>query len=330
MLNFNSQIEEPAIVEDFRAGGSIAKRLLANNMNIDALRNNDTLTYDAWKNIDDVVLRIYQLRLQGVADLQAAGLTYGTDGLGQTVLQFQDESDITDAELTMDGISKTRRDRPEYDTNYLPLPIISKDFSFSAREIEASRRNGNGLDTRMVEKATRKVAEKAEEMLFQGASAYAFGGGTIRGYEDHPNRNTGSVTAAWASASGANILTDTIAMKNAAIADRKYGPYNMYVSTSIEGNLDQNFTTNYPTTLRQRILQVANIANVKVIDKMTAGGVLLVSMQSDVVRLVEGLPIKVVEWSTDGGMMVHFKVMTIIVPQIFKDQENRSGVQHWS
>ena len=63
---------------------------------------------------------------------------------------------------------------------------------------------------------------------------------------------------------------------------------------------------------------------------MTAGGVLLVSMQSDVVRLVKGLPINTIEWSTDGGMMVHFKVMTIIVPQIFSDQSNRSGVIHYS
>jgi len=104
----------------------------------------------------------------------------------------------------------------------------------------------------------------------------------------------------------------------------------MYVATNIEGNLDQNFTTNYPVTVRQRILQVENITELKVIDKMTAGGVLLISMQSDVVRLVQGLPIQTVEWSTDGGMMVHFKVMAIIVPQVFKDQSNRSGVIHYS
>jgi len=333
-LDFNNRIDAPAnvgTVENFlQGGGDIAHKLIQNNMDIKSLRNNATLTYDAWKKIDTSVLREYQIRLQGVADLQAAGLTFQTDGLSQTVLQYQDESDITDAELNMDGVNKTDRDRPEYDTNYLPLPIISKDFSFSAREIAASRMNGNGLDVRMAEKAARKVAEKAEEILFQGSSSYTSGGGTIYGYEDHTNRNTGSVTAPWASTTGANILTDTIAMKNAAIADRKYGPYTMYVSTNIEGNLDQNFTTNYPVTIRQRILQVDNITNIKVIDKMTAGGVLLVSMQSDVVRLVQGMPITTLEWSTDGGMMVHFKVMTILVPQIFADQSDRSGIIHYS
>lgn len=339
LRNYNEQMSESAsvgTVDEFLGGasGDMAHTLIANNMNVGSLRNNATLTYDAWKNIDTAVLREYQIRLQGIADLQAKGLTYQTDGLNQTMLQYQDESDVTDAELNMDGINRTERDRPEWDTLHLPLPIISKNFSFSAREIAASRNTGQSVDVRMAEMAARKVAEKAEEILFQGASAYTAGAsgetGTIRGYEDHPNRNTGSVTAAWASTTGANILTDTIAMKNAAIADRKYGPYTMYVATNIEGNLDQNFTTNYPVTVRQRILQVENITELKVIDKMTAGGVLLISMQSDVVRLVQGLPIQTVEWSTDGGMMVHFKVMAIIVPQVFKDQSNRSGVIHYS
>lgn len=335
LVNYNRFIDAPANVGTLDAmvggGGDIGHRLIANDMKVNkALRTNTVLTYDAWKNIDTAVLKEYQIRLTGVADLQSRGLTYNTNGLSDTVLQYQDESDITDAELNMDGVNVTDRDRPEYDTNFLPLPIISKDFSFSAREIAASKKGGNGLDIRMAEKAARKVAEKAEEILFQGASAYTFGSGTIRGYEDHPNRNTGSVTANWSSASGANILTDAIAMKQAAIDDRKYGPFQMYVSTSAESNLDQNFTTNYPVTIRQRILQIENIQSVKVVDKMTADGVLLVSMQSDVVRMVQGMPITTLEWSTNGGMMIHFKVMTILVPQIFADQSNRSGVIHYS
>jgi|TARA_R100001530_G_scaffold51188_1_gene38019 uncharacterized linocin/CFP29 family protein len=339
LRNYNEQMGESAsvgTVDEFLGGasGDMAHTLIANNMNVGSLRNNATLTYDAWKNIDTAVLREYQIRLQGIADLQAKGLTYQTDGLNQTMLQYQDESDVTDAELNMDGINRTERDRPEWDTLHLPLPIISKNFSFSAREIAASRNTGQSVDVRMAEMAARKVAEKAEEILFQGASAYTAGAsgetGTIRGYEDHANRNTGSVTAAWASTTGANILTDTIAMKQAAINDRKYGPYTMYVATNIESNLDENFTTNYPVTIRQRILQVENITELKVIDKMTSANVLLISMQSDVVRLVQGLPIQTVEWSTDGGMMVHFKVMTILVPQVFKDQSNRSGVIHYS
>lgn len=332
----NNRIEDPATVmglDEFLAsggGGSMAQKLIANNMNVKCLRENATLTYDAWKHIDTAVLPAAQQRLVGVADLITRGLTFQTNGLAQTVLQYQDASDVADAEINMDGINIGARDRKEYDTNFLPLPIVSKDFSFSAREIAASNRTGEALDTAMAERAARKVSEKVESMLFTGVSAYTAGGGTIRGYEDHPDRNTASVTAAWASASGANILTDTIGMKNAAISKRYYAPYVMYVSTNIEGNLDENFTVNYSTTIRQRILQVDGIQDVKVIDKMTAGAILLVAMQSDVVRIIQGLPINTIQWDSSGGLMVHFKVMVILVPQIRSDQDNRSGVVHYS
>ena len=332
----NNRLDDPAqvmSVDDFLAsggGGGMASKLIQNDMNIECLRTNDTLTYDAWKHIDDVILPAAQQRMVGIADLIMRGLTHQTNGLAQTILQYQDASDVADAELNMDGINIGARDRKEYDTNYLPLPIISKDFSFSAREIAASNRTGEALDTANAEAASRKVIEKAEEILFQGASAYTAGGGTIRGYEDHGNRNTGSVTAAWSAASGANILTDTIAMKNAAIADRYFKPYQIYVGTAIEGNLDANYVSNYPTTIRQRILQVDGIEDIKVIDKMTAGAVLLVSMQSDVVRVIQGLPVTTIQWDSSGGLMVHFKVMAIIVPQIRADQTGKSGVIHYS
>ena len=53
-------------------------------------------------------------------------------------------------------------------------------------------------------------------------------------------------------------------------------------------------------------------------------------MTSDVVRLVEGLPITPVEWTVEGGTIFNFKVMTIRVPQIRADQDGNSGVVHYS
>lgn len=332
--DFNDRIDDPAKVmelDEFLAsggGGGMAKRLIANNMNVECLRTNDTLTYDAWKHIDTAVLPAAQQRLAGVADLIAAGLTFPTNGLAQTILQYQDASDVSDAEINMDGVNVGGRDRKEYDTNYLPLPIISKDFSFSAREIAASNVSGEKLDTAMAERAARKVAEMAEQVLFLGASAYTMGGGTIRGYEDHPDRNTGTVTSAWAT--GANAMTDVRAMKAASILDRYFKPYHLYVGTTLESTLDDNYVSGYPTTIRDRLLQVDGVDKIQVIDKMTVGSALLVSMQSDVVRIVQGLPITTIQWDSSGGLMVHFKVMAILVPQIRSDQENRSGVQHWS
>jgi hypothetical protein len=67
-----------------------------------------------------------------------------------------------------------------------------------------------------------------------------------------------------------------------------------------------------------------------VIDKLPADTVLLVEMTSDVVRWVNGMNLQNVEWSTEGGMISHYKVMTIQVPQVRADQEGQSGVVHIS
>ena len=68
--------------------------------------------------------------------------------------------------------------------------------------------------------------------------------------------------------------------------------------------------------------------DVKVIDTLTAHNVLLVQMTSDVVRLVQGLGITNVEWSTEGNMITKYKVMTIQVPQVRCDYNLKSGVTH--
>jgi uncharacterized linocin/CFP29 family protein len=313
-------------------GGSMGKRLLASNFNVNSLRTNDVLLYDEWKEIDRVVLQAAQVRLRGVADLLGAGLTYNVDGLRKTVLGYQDAGDIEAAELSMDGLTKSRRDRPTYTTSYLPLPIIHKDFAMSARELNETRAGNQPLDTTMATLSARMVAEKAEELLFLGSSSFTFGGGTIYGYTDHPNRNTFTLSVQWdsSSATGETILQDVRDMKQAAINDRHYGPWIIYIPTNYETVMDDDFKANSDKTIRQRILEVEGVQDVRVSDKLTANEVIFVHLSADVVRMVEGLNITTVDWETEGGMQLNFKVMAILVPQIRADQNGRSGIIHGS
>ncbi|GAF68285.1 unnamed protein product, partial [marine sediment metagenome] len=217
-------------------GGAVAAKLLRNNMDVECLRTNETLLHEEWLTIDKVVLEAAQLRQVGVADLRSRGLTHTVpNGLSKTVLGYQDMSDIEDAVASMDGLTRGERDRPEYDLAYLPLPIIHKDFSFTAREIAESRNGGQPLDTTMASMAAQKVTEKVENWLYQGSGTFTYGGGTIYGYEDAPQRTTRSMaTAAWDTDTAANILTQVIAMKQDLIDDRRYGPYVLYVPTAYE------------------------------------------------------------------------------------------------
>jgi hypothetical protein len=51
-------------------------------------------------------------------------------------------------------------------------------------------------------------------------------------------------------------------------------------------------------------------------------------MTSDVARAINGMDITTVQWETQGGMRVNFKVMAIQVPQIRSDFNGRTGIVH--
>ena len=336
-----------------KGSGPLAQRLLANGMNVGAMRpwvgndgrayinvngqaslvTNATLRKDEWKQYDEAALQMSTERLVGISDLLSRGLTYNiSNGLGTTVLEYEDVSDLQAAQMSMDAVTRGTNDRPEFDINYLPLPIIHKDFQSNIRVLNASRTTGQPLDTTTAGLAGRKVAELLEQYLFQGASTYTYGGGTLYGYMDSPTRNTGSLTANWddSAATGDTILTDVRAMKQALIDAKHYGPYVLYIPTNFETAIDDDFKANSDKTIRQRLLEINGISDVKVADKLTDDNVIMVQMTSDVVRLVVGLPVTTVEWQTEGGMIFHYKVMTIQVPQVRADQDDNSGIAHWS
>ena len=293
--------------------------------------DNATLQRDEWKQLDDAVLKISEERLGGIQDLIDNGLTFDLgNAMGTTVLEWHDISDAMEASLTMDGVTRGKGDRPNYGTHYLPIPIIHVDYEITARVLEASRKLGNPLDTTSAERAARKVNEKLEEMLFTDVS-YSFGGGAIKSYLNFADRNQVSLTENW-DASGktaAEILADVLNLKQASIDAYHYGPWMLYIPTAYETTLDGDYDATTPgTTIRERILKIAGIKGIKIIDKLTANNVLLVQMTTDVVRLVRGLGIQNIEWQTEGKFITKYKVLTIQVPQIRSDQDGKCGIVH--
>ena len=295
------------------------------------VNTNGTLRRDEWKALDAAVLKISENRLNGIQSLISNGLTHNLgNAMGTTVLETHDMSSVEGAEMTMDGISRSKGDRVEFSTTYLPIPIIHFDYEINTRVLAASRNMGNPLDTTMAERGARVVSEKLENILFTDTT-YAFGGGTIYSYLNNPNRNTVAIGTDWASASGDVIVTKVRALKQAAIDAKHYGPYELYIPTAYETALDKDYDSTTPgTTIRERILKISGISDIKVVDTLTAANVLLVQMTSDVVRLVRGMGIQNVQWQAEGTFVNKFKVMTIQVPQVRADQDGNSGIVHAS
>lgn len=291
-----------------------------------------TLTRDAWFQFDTAILRTVRERLRAFADIRGAGLVFNLpNGMAHTILQYQTMSDINRATISMDPIRRGEADRPETDIANLPLPIIHKDFDFSAREIMVSRQGGIPVDTSTAEIAARKVAEEVERLTTGTAGPFTYGGGTIYGYTNFPQRATKTDMPVPTGANGPTVLTALLALRQLLIDDRHYGPYMMYVNTQWSTVLDNDFSTEKgDQTLRQRIMAVQDIMDVRTLDHLpsTNWHVLLVEMSSETVRAVIGMEVQTVQWESLGGMMKHYKVMTMMIPQIRPDTSGNSGVAH--
>lgn len=344
------------IVND-QGHGSVAHTLIENDMDVNTLRPwqdpvtkkkyvvklingkpevcitnaPTTLRKDDWKRLDDAVVKAVvtaPTRLWG--DLRGAGLiTNIGNGMGKTILEYERMSDIGPATISMDGIRQGDNDRPVFDLAGLPLPIIHKDFFYTARQIAVSRNSDTPLDTTMAELSARKCMEEVEKYL-AGSQTFNYGGYNIYGYTNYPNRLTQSITAP-SSANHATTISEVLAMKKKLTDKGFYGPYALYASPAWDLYLDEDYsTTKGENTLRQRILAVEGVNSIRTSYFLTGNALLLVQLTPDVVRGVVGMNVTTLQWPTDGGMRMNFKVMCIMVPQFRADFNNSSGIVHGS
>ena len=345
------------LIYNGQAQGSVAATLLGNGFDVAALRpwigqdgqhyiarnqagkmvaaptltRNATLRKDEWKILDEAVVAAAKDRLRIVADLRSAGLSYNIpNGMAKTVLDTEKQSDITGAIISMDPARKAEGDRPEYELVSLPLPVIHKDFSFNARQIAVSRNGSTPLDTTMAQLAARRVSEEAEKLALGTTGTFSYGGGTIYGLTNFPQRITRSLTHPTQSNWTPAICVDEIlAMRQDSMDALHYGPWVLYTSPSWDLYLDADYSaTKGDNTLRDRIKKINGIQDVRTADYLSGYQMLLVQQTSDVIRMVVGMDITTVQWETEGGMKLNFKVMAIMVPQIRADYNGNTGLVH--
>lgn len=300
-----------------------------------ALRTLDTLRHEEWKVFDDALVQEGTVRLVGVGDLIAGGFVRPVaNSLGKMVFGYEQETLFDAATTSLDGRSRTPDDRVEFQLKQLPLPITHKDFNMNLRQLSASREKGEPLDTTQVRQAGRVVAEQLEYMLFRGGPT--FGGMSIYGYTNHPDRNTGAfnATKSWDDGTkvGSSYLADVQTMITALQGDRFFGPYTIYVPTAAGVNLsnDYNAATANAQTIYERLLKIPGINAIRVADQMPAATVVMKQDTIDVAAWVQGEPLQTVQWDEDGGFDINFKAFAIGVPLIRSTASGKSGVYHMS
>jgi uncharacterized linocin/CFP29 family protein len=291
-----------------------------------------TLRKNEWQRIDEMVVKAARPRLKLINNMRSAGLTYSmANAFGTSVLQYERQSDISRARIGMDVTPAGDNDRPTYDIVNLPLPIISKEITMSARAIAISRNGNTPLDVSNLELAATKVAEEAEQLVLGSLSTYTYGGGSVYGLINFPQRITGSFlnpsVSGWTPTMLYNSVID---MFDQATQKFHYGPYDLYYSTGLLKYMMQQFSIYDSTSLEGAIRKLPGMASVGMLDYLTGNQLVLVERSSSVARIVMGMDITTVQWQENGGATEKFRVMAMMVPQLKTDQAGNTGIVHYS
>lgn len=291
-----------------------------------------TLTRDQYKLFDDTIVKTILQRQGFTKAIRSRGLTYNIpNAMAHTVLTYPTMGDINRATVSMSPTRRGESDRPVVDTGIMPLPIIHKDFNIDIRTLLVSQNGPNPipLDTTWVELASTKVAEEIEMMGIGTAGTFSYGGGTLYGLLTFPQRATKTDMPVPDGTNGGTVVSALATLRQLLINNRHFGPYILFVNSQWSAVLDLDFSTlKGDATLRNRLLAINNIQDIITLDFMptTHWTCALVELSTLTIRMVVGMDAKLVQWSSNGEMEKHYKVMAMIYPQFRADTAGNSGV----
>lgn len=324
---FDHNCLRPYVTED---GRSCHDRIV--NGEVKTFIDNDgTLRKLEWELLDKAIIPAAKPRLKLVGDLLQSVPYNLPNPMGVTTIQYQQQSDVSEATLSLDGVRKSERDRPTFSLVNLPIPIIHKDFSYNIRELETSRRGGQPLDVVTAQLASRRVAEIAEQLAI-GTIGFTSGSDNVYGLTNYPNRITYSMTnptgGGW---TPPNTIADILAMQLASRQHYNFGPWKLYVSLNWAQYLDRDMSGYYQNkTLRQRIKDIEGITDIVTLDYLTGYQMVMVQMDANNIQMIKGSMPSVIQWEGSGGFEVFFKVFAILVPWLRSDKYGNCGIVHGS
>lgn len=327
MLRFTSE-QERLIIANRRSFNERQTALNAAMAGGVMLGNAYALPKDVWGQWDREGVEVQRSTLGVFNDLAAAVAT--PMAIGKLIHYFQTISDSGSANVSLDGRSKARTDKPTFDYHGTPLPIIDSTFSFGWREVEAARSEGFQLDASGRMNANRKVAETLESGVLNGYSTITVNGQVSYGLRTHPKRNTRSTTNTLNGATGAQWLADITATLKLLHADNFKVPATIYVNwddwfyaTSTE------FTTGYPKTIAQRVLELGGVREIIPVDSVVANELIAVVKDRRVLGLLNGMPINTrAQFRANPEDDYNFVTMAAAALEVKFDAENNCGVAH--
>ena len=312
-------------------------RAMQEMVNADGFRALAPLPEDSQKVFDNSVIKVGLDRLTLMQDVISAGLTYNlTDPLSVTQLSWMASNKVGNARRVMSPETRGENFLPDILPYNLPIYLTIAQFELDIRTLRQSQRVGLPLDTAGIESATRAVNEAMEDAFINGATTLdgqqlAVNGYSAPGIVNAPNAETQALTAAaWdATTVGTTIFAEIQAMIAKLVANKKYGPYRLYVPTTVGAFLSGDYDTTNPSvglTILERVGKIPGLQAIRTADMLPATKVVLVQMTSDVLDVVTGQQPTVIPWTSVSGFTFFNMVMAIMIPRVKQDYNSKTGI----
>ena len=118
-----------------KSGGSVARLLASNHLNINELRTNELLRKEEWQALDETLVGVARQRLIGINDLISRGLSFNAGGLGVVLSEYEQLGDMSAANVDFSAVTDGEKDSVTFTVVSVPIPIFHKDFSLCENNV---------------------------------------------------------------------------------------------------------------------------------------------------------------------------------------------------
>lgn len=307
-------------------------QIIANSADKQALvtNANGTVRHEDFLVIRDMVIEVRRRKLNGISDLREAGLTFNV-ALGEQLVGFEAINEFQEAKQEMNPNSYDNNDTTFTET-YVPNPITHSSFQVPWRQQGFDYKRSLGMA-----ESLRQVSEKLENTLFNGnANIVVNFNGTnfpIYGYTTDPNRGTGTISD-WTNPANQDAIIDELIAEIGSMWADQDGVGNdsviVYVANDIWNVLQKDYVDGQPSKpIKDRMMDVAQVKDVKPAEKLANGQVVLVEMERRTIELGVASDIIVTPHTKTNPMAP--QVMTTYAAMIHKikaDNNSKTGVRH--
>jgi len=313
-------------------GNVVAKSLEATNeLQKIAINSSGTVRHEDFLMIQDQITKVRELALNGIADLEANGLSFDVP-IETQLVGVEDENDFQDADQDMNPNASQNNDSV-YTLGATPLPITHQGFSIPWRQNGFAYKQSTGA-----ERSTRKVGERLEKSLFNGNDKIAVTFGSTQfplyGYTNHPNRGQGTISDWTVLANVEKIVNEVnteIGLMDATQGGVRDNSLILYVASDINQVFQEDYKTANPTsrTIKERLMMIDQVRDVKRGIELADGTAVLVEMDGRTIQLAKASDIVSIPHLKTAPMQPQaFTTYAAMVHQIKVDSNGNTGIRH--